>query len=112
MAGVGAQRYHFGLELDWDLTPLWPKNHPKNLSRLSLGDSLERSKLSGRFATRFDSRKSFAIETPTFIARQADSPESLELPIHANRASRESIRANHATKGQNNLEIKNIPENS
>ena len=39
--------------------------------------------------TRIDSRESFAIETPILIARQADSPESLEF----------SIRANHATKG-------------
>ena len=30
---------------------------------------------------RVDSRESFAIETPIFIARQADSPESLEFPI-------------------------------
>ena len=35
---------------------------------------------------RIDSRESFAIETPIFIARQADSHESLEFPI---------IRANH-----------------
>ena len=42
-----------------------------------------------RFA-RIDSRESFAIETPIFIfiAREADSHESLEFPI----------RANHATK--------------
>ena len=38
-----------------------------------------------------DSRESFAIDTRIFIARQADSPESLEFPI----------RANHATKSQN-----------
>ena len=47
----------------------------------------------GRFATQFtriDSREPFAIETPIFIARQADSHESLE--------SCESIRANHATE--------------
>ena len=31
-----------------------------------------------------DSRESFAIETPIFIARQADSHESLEFPIRAN----------------------------
>ena len=37
---------------------------------------------------RIDSRESFAIDTPIFIARQADSPESLEFPI----------RAKHATK--------------
>ena len=59
----------------------------------------------GRFATRFariDSRESFAIETPIFIARQADSPESLEFPIRANRVIR-AIRANHATKGMTNM---------
>ena len=39
---------------------------------------------------RIDSRESFAIGTPIFIARQADSPESLEF----------LIRANHATKYQ------------
>ena len=45
----------------------------------------------GRFATRFariDSPESFAIATPVFIARQADSHESLEFPIRANRANR------------------------
>ena len=45
----------------------------------------------GRFAKRFariDLRESFATETPVFIARQADSHESLEF----------LIRANHATK--------------
>ena len=41
----------------------------------------------GRFV-RIDSRESFAIETPIFAARQANSHESLEFPI----------RANHATK--------------
>ena len=38
-----------------------------------------------------DSRESFAIETSIFIARQADSHESLEFPIlviRANRANR------------------------
>ena len=40
-----------------------------------------------RFA-RIDSRESFAIETPIFIARQADSHESLECPIRANLANR------------------------
>ena len=35
-----------------------------------------------------DSRESFAIKTPIFIARQTDSRESFEFPI----------RANHATK--------------
>ena len=51
----------------------------------------------GRFATRFariDSRESFAIETPIFIARQADSHESLEFPIRANHP----IRANRANR--------------
>ena len=40
-----------------------------------------------RFATRFariDSHESFAIETPIFIARRADLPESREYPIRAN----------------------------
>ena len=40
-----------------------------------------------------DSRESFAVETPIFIARLADSHESLEFPI----------RANHATKCTTNL---------
>ena len=50
-----------------------------------------------RFATRFariDSRESFAIETPVFIARLADSHESLEFPIRANHP----IRANRANR--------------
>ena len=58
-----------------------------------------------RFATRFariDSRESFAIETPIIIARQADSPESLE-----SLESRESIRTNHATKAKS-LCVKNV----
>ena len=37
------------------------------------------------------------IETPIFIARQADSHESLEFPIRANRANR--FARIHATKG-------------
>ena len=41
-----------------------------------------------------DLRESFAIETPVSIARQADSPESLEFPIRANH----SIRANRANR--------------
>ena len=49
-----------------------------------------------RFA-RIDSRESFAIETPIFIARQADSHESPEFPIRANHPI-DTIRANHATK--------------
>ena len=44
--------------------------HPNNLS--GAGDSQR------------DSRESFAIDTPIFIARQADSHESLECPIRAN----------------------------
>ena len=43
-----------------------------------------------------DSRESFAIEAPIFTACQAESHESLEFPIPGD--SRESIRANHATK--------------
>ena len=31
--------------------------------------------------------ESFAIETPIFVARQADSPESLAFPIRANHAT-------------------------
>ena len=46
-----------------------------------------------RFA-QIDSRESFAIKTPIFIARQANSHESLEFPIRAIRV----IRANYATK--------------
>ena len=46
-----------------------------------------------RFA-RIDSRESFATETPIFIARQADSHESLEFPIRAN----QPIRANRANQ--------------
>ena len=41
-----------------------------------------------------DSRESFAIETPIFIARQADWHESLEFPIRANHP----IRANCANR--------------
>ena len=51
----------------------------------------------GRFTTRFariDSRESFAIETPIFTVRQADSHESLEFPIRANHP----IRANRANR--------------
>ena len=40
------------------------------------------------------SRESFASETPIFIAHHADSHESLELPIRANRV----IRANCANR--------------
>ena len=40
------------------------------------------------------SRKSFAIETPILIARQADLHESLEFPIRANHP----IRANRANR--------------
>ena len=40
------------------------------------------------------SRESFAIETPIFIARQADSHESLEFPIRENHP----IRTNRANR--------------
>ena len=43
---------------------------------------------------RIDSRESFAIETPIFIALQADSPESREFPTRANHP----IRANRANR--------------
>ena len=46
-----------------------------------------------RFA-RIDSREPFAIETPIFIVREADSHESLEFPIRANHP----IRANRANR--------------
>ena len=49
---------------------------------------------SQRDSRRIDSRESFAIETPIFIARQADSHESLEFPIRANHP----IRANRANR--------------
>ena len=45
-------------------------------------------RLSGTGDSQRDSRESFAIETPIFKARQANSHESLEV----------LIRANHATK--------------
>ena len=47
-----------------------------------------------RFARIDSQRESFAIEPPIFIARQADSHESLEFPIRANHA----IRANRANR--------------
>ena len=50
--------------------------------------------LSGTGDSQRDSRESFAIETPIFIARQADSPESLQFPIRANHP----IRANRANR--------------
>ena len=50
--------------------------------------------LSGTGDSQRDSRESFAIETPIFMARQADSPESLEFPIRANHP----IRANSANR--------------
>ena len=52
------------------------------------------SDLSGTGDSQRDSRESFAIETPIFIARQADSHESLEFPIRANHP----IRANRANR--------------
>ena len=45
-----------------------------------------------------DSRESIRNWNPYFIARQADSHESLEFPIRANHAK--NIRAIHATKLQ------------
>ena len=50
--------------------------------------------LSGTGDSQRDSRESFATETPIFIARQADSQESLEFPIRANHP----IRANRANR--------------
>ena len=50
--------------------------------------------LSGTGDSQRDSRESFAIETPIFTARQADSHESLEFPIRTNHP----IRANHANR--------------
>ena len=41
-----------------------------------------------------DSRESFAIRAPIFIARQTDLPESFEFPIRANHP----IRANRANR--------------
>ena len=55
-------------------------------------DSSGMSGLSGTGDSRIDSRESFATDTPIFIARQANSHESLEFPIRANRV----IRANLA----------------
>ena len=46
-----------------------------------MGDSQRDSRESIR------ARESFTIQTPIFIARQADSPESLEFPIRANHAT-------------------------
>ena len=57
--------------------------------------SLERTRgngdLSGTGDSQPDSRESFAIEIPIFIARQADSHESLEFPIRANHATKMGI---------------------
>ena len=50
--------------------------------------------LSGTGDSQRDSRESFAIETPIFTARKADSHESLEFPIRANHP----IRANRANR--------------
>ena len=55
-------------------------------------DQLQR--LSGTGDSQRDSRESFAIETSIFIARQADSPESLEFPIRENHL----IRTNRANR--------------
>ena len=50
--------------------------------------------LSGTGDSQRDSRESLATETPIFIARQADSHESLDFPIRANHP----IRANRANR--------------
>ena len=47
-------------------------------------DATLTANLSGTGDSQNDSRESFAIETPIFIARQADSPETLEFLIRAN----------------------------
>ena len=68
------------------------KYHPRRENFENPVTSL--NKWHGRFATRFvqiDSRESFATEIPVFIARQADSHESLELPIRANHPIRARI---------------------
>ena len=68
---------------------------PKTNSRKgSLSCALNNINLSGTGDSQRDSRESFAIETPIFIALQADSHESLELLIRANRV----IRANRANR--------------
>ena len=62
------------------------------LQRGLLGREYDQAKiapyLSGTGDSQRDSRESFAIDTPMFIARRADSPESLEIPIRANHAIR------------------------
>ena len=58
-------------------------NHCKRSAKLSCTGDSQR-----------DSHESFAIETPIFVARQADSHESLEFPIRANHP----IRANRANR--------------
>ena len=50
--------------------PPWRKTAP-------LKRPIKRSMISGTGDSQRDSGESFAIETPIFIARQADSPESL-----------------------------------
>ena len=52
-----------------------------------------------------DSRESFAIETPIFIARQADSHESLEFPIRANHATK-SLTLDHDRSFSFSLRVK------
>ena len=71
-------------------------------------------KLSGTGDSQRESRKTFAMETPIFIARQANSHESLEFPIESDsrespdsRESCESIRAKHATKWARNKTCEN-----
>ena len=68
-------------------TPHFETEHYKEMVIFLTRNTLFRggAKLSGAG----DSRESFAIETPIFVARRADSHESLALPI----------RANHATDG-------------
>ena len=91
----------------WFFSP--PNDYPKNLFGLffnpkrqfwlfGLFEITSENALSwwhGRFATRFariDSRESFAIETPIFIASPADSPESLEFPIRTNHVTKCTVK--------------------
>ena len=52
-----------------------------------------------------DSRESFAIETPIFIAHQADSHKSLEFPTRANHP----IRANRANRFARITPLSSLP---
>ena len=67
--------------------------HGRYISQYLVARAICNAIRANRF-TRLDLRESFAIETPIFIARQADSHESLEFPIRANRV----IRANRANR--------------